>query len=300
VNKYLELCRALKKSAYFLYDLDSLFIGNLRQCIRADGEILYFLAALGLGQDFVRYCGELDSKLGQAVAAIRSATTSTSVIDEIKAYIESLTKDGAFVDRKALPKARVAVLIDLHGRRDDIVPVIGAALAADIEGRLKQIIELLRTKNVFVLPGHRYALEESAKRAAVEAEVLALSQGTHDAELPARYGTLYENIARLPAKPPVDTDTVLLGYLADYIHDVQGRVLANPEWDMDQLNVHFRGVSSGIGKLFEITRFVRHSENQFSATVRAIGSDGRIAEISHNTNAGMRRFELRAATSQAA
>ncbi len=312
VNKYLELCRALKKSAYFLYDLDSLFIGNLRQCIKADGEISDFLADLGLGQDFSRYCGELDKKLGDAVAAVREATTSLPAIDELKAYIEGLTKDGAFVDKKALPKARVAILTDLHGRRGDIVPVIGAALAADIEGRLKKIIELLRAKNVFVLPGgalehylpsysgHRYALEDSAKRAAVEAEVLALAQGTHDTELPARYGALYENIARLPAKPPVDTDTVLLDYLADYIHDLQGRVLANPEWDRDQLNAHFRGLSSGIGKLFEITRFVRQSANQFSATVQAIGSDGRIAEISHDTNAGMRRFELRAATSEAA
>ncbi len=61
---------------------------------------------------------------------------------------------------------------------------------------------------------------------------------------------------------------------------------------MEQLNAHFRALSSGIGKLFEIIRFERRSNSEFYATIRVIGSDGRITEISHDTNAGMRRFDL--------
>jgi hypothetical protein len=301
----------LKKSAYFLYDLDSLFSGNLRQCIRADGEISDFLAALGLGADFSKYCGELDRKLSEAVELVRTTTVSSPLIGELRAYIEGLRKNNAFVE-KGLNRARIAVLTDLKQRRSDLVGIIGATLLADIEGRLSQIIVLLRAKNVFVLPGgalehylpsyvgHRYSFENSAKRAAVETEVLALAEGSFDAQLATRYGALYENIARLPAKPPVDTDNVLRIYLADYIHDLQGQVLANPEWGMDQMNTHFRGLSSGIGKLFEIARFERQTDNQFSATVKVIGTDGRVADISHETNAGMRRFELRTVKSEAA
>ena len=39
VNRYLEFCKAFGKSAYFLYDLDSLFGGNLRSCVKADGSV---------------------------------------------------------------------------------------------------------------------------------------------------------------------------------------------------------------------------------------------------------------------
>ena len=52
VNHYLELCNRLGKEAHFLYDLDSLFSGNLRSCINADDTIQSFLARTGLGGGF--------------------------------------------------------------------------------------------------------------------------------------------------------------------------------------------------------------------------------------------------------
>ena len=63
VNKYLELCLAFGKKAHFLYDLDSLFQGNLRGCLKADGSVQSFLVAAGVGNDFGKYCGELERKL---------------------------------------------------------------------------------------------------------------------------------------------------------------------------------------------------------------------------------------------
>ena len=52
VNQYLKLCQALGKSAHFLYDLDSLFGGNLRACIKDDESVQSFLASAGLGNNF--------------------------------------------------------------------------------------------------------------------------------------------------------------------------------------------------------------------------------------------------------
>uniref|UniRef100_UPI0013C348B8 ATP-dependent nuclease n=1 Tax=Rhizobium terrae TaxID=2171756 RepID=UPI0013C348B8 len=286
VTKYVEFCRSLKKSAYFLYDLDSLFIGNLRQCIQADGTVSDFLAQLGLGSKFGQYCGQLDQRLSEAVQKIRESSDASPEIVGLKTYIEGLaTGDGKLVDRN-LAKARVALLIDLRERRDMISNIIGATLAADIDGRLNQVIELLRTKNVFVLSGgalehhlplyvgDRYHLADASKVAAVSAEVAELSLGAHDGELEARYGELFENIARLPAKAPVDTDSVLIGYLADYVHDVQGRIISNPDWGAEQLNAFFAASSSGIAKLFQVSDFKKTGEKQFVATVTVQGADG--------------------------
>jgi hypothetical protein len=59
VNRYLELCGGLGKQAYFLYDLDSLFNGNLKACVKSDGSVQSFLAAAGVGNDFGKYCANL-------------------------------------------------------------------------------------------------------------------------------------------------------------------------------------------------------------------------------------------------
>ena len=63
VNNYLKLCEGLGKKAHFVYDLDSLFIGQLRSCIGHDDSIRSFLASAGVGSDFARYIGELDRRL---------------------------------------------------------------------------------------------------------------------------------------------------------------------------------------------------------------------------------------------
>ena len=67
VNHYLMLCQALGKHSYFLYDLDSLFQGNLRSCIKEDQSVQSFLASSGLGSDFAGYCGEFDGILTDVI-----------------------------------------------------------------------------------------------------------------------------------------------------------------------------------------------------------------------------------------
>ncbi len=310
VNKYLDLTRALGKSAFFFYDLDSLFLGNLRQCIASDGEVVQFLASLGLGRSFGRYCGELDQKLTAAVTAVRNSEPGTEQLEELKRYIATLDEDGTLA-KKALARARVALLSDLRKRRDVIAPVIGSGLADDIDGHLNRIIETLQSKNVFVLPGgalehylpsyegDRYSLNEGAKRNAVNAELIKLASGKLDDALSERYGDLFSNITFLPAKAPVDTDTVLLGYLSDYVHQLQGLVVTHPEWLREHLNAHFGAAANGLGKLFEIAEFNRAGRDEFEAIIHLQGVDRRTVRVTHDTNAGMRRFVLESAPAPA-
>ena len=49
-NKYLSLCIAQKKEAFFLYDLDGLFSEALRSCIPEDEVVTDFLLKLGLAE----------------------------------------------------------------------------------------------------------------------------------------------------------------------------------------------------------------------------------------------------------
>ena len=88
VNQYLKLCLGLGKQAHFLYDLDSLFSGNLRACIKDDESIQSFLASAGLGNDFVRYCGQLDRKLTCLIDRI----LSTPLTEPLKRLGEFLPK----------------------------------------------------------------------------------------------------------------------------------------------------------------------------------------------------------------
>ena len=62
VNQYLKLSQGLGKNAHFLYDLDALFRGTLRRCIKEDESIQSFLVTAGLGDSIVNYFGQLQQK----------------------------------------------------------------------------------------------------------------------------------------------------------------------------------------------------------------------------------------------
>jgi len=148
VTKYVELCRHYDKEAYFLFDLDSLFLGSLRQCLRTDGSIGEFLASLGLGADFVTYCGALDRELTKAVRTIEGFMAGQPVIGALQAYFGSLPDDS-----KKLARQRVAVLVDIAANRSALLAALTEPLIADIEGRLRQVKAALQQKNIFLLGG---------------------------------------------------------------------------------------------------------------------------------------------------
>ena len=67
VNHCLDLCRGLGKDAHFVYDLDSLFDGNLKSCLNDDREVGGFLLTAGFGSHFGTYFGQLERSLTKLI-----------------------------------------------------------------------------------------------------------------------------------------------------------------------------------------------------------------------------------------
>lgn len=302
VNKYVELCRHLNKSAYFLFDLDSLFHGNLRQCVKTDECVSDFLADLGVGTDFGKYCGELDRVLTNLVNDVRKYKGNSSEVLELKSYIEGLVVNGELKD-KNLAKCRIAVITDIASRKSFLTTELSKTSINDAEGRLKKIIEILKDKNIFVLPGgalehylpsysgNRYVLSEETKRNAVRDELELLANGDADSILATRYGELYKYISALPATHMVDIELVLRRYLADYIHTIQTQVIRNPDWQIEEMNQSFTNTSAGFDRLFSVSEFERKGHSEFQATIIVKNTD-KFVRISHSTIAGMQNFDL--------
>ena len=300
LTKYVELCRHYGKNAYFLFDLDSLFLGSLRQCLRTDRTIGDFLAHLGLGTDIVGYCGDLDQLLTRAIRTIESEQNAQGTVANLKQYFLTLP-----VDPKKLARQRVAVLMGVSANRGELVPVLTEQLIADIEGRLNRIQETLQAKNIFLLTGgalehylpsyggDRYALNDRAKKAAVVSEVALLARGEIDNTLANRYGELYRYIEALPAKPLVNTEGVLKRYVGYYIHVLQGLVISNAEWGKEQIAAHFQSSQASLGKLITLAEFERSSDGGFRALLKIKGPAGLCVDVNDGTNAGMRRFVFR-------
>jgi hypothetical protein len=298
-TKYVELCRHYDKKAYFLFDLDSLFLGTLRQCLRSEGSIVEFLADLGLGADFAGYCGALDRELTEAIRTIEAAIQTEGVVASLQTYFQGLPEEP-----KKLARKRVAVLVELAGNRQALLPILTERSVASIEGRLRQIQAALRAKHIILLgggalehylpsyTGNRYALNDDAKKAAVRAEVALLATGALDGSLPTRYGELFRGIEELPAKPPVDTESVLRGYVSGYIHELQGLVVSKQEWGKEEIVAHFQASPAGLGRLVTLVEFERTTDREFRATLKIAGQQARLVKISQETNAGMRRFEF--------
>jgi hypothetical protein len=305
VNRYLELCLAFGKKAHFLYDLDSLFSGNLRACIKGDGDIQSFLATAGVGSDFVKYCGELDRKLTQMIDSFLQASPD-GVLAPLKTYMLTLGSRSSW-ESKSWAKARVAMLTAISRYKAEMSAVLTTANIDEILGRLKQIETALREKNVHLLPGgtlERYLpkyqgnpfdLKDELKRQAVADELIELPKVTSETELQNRYGELYEAVCRLPSKLSVDVDRVIRGYLSQYIHDLQISVVTNPSWSESQLQSHLNTVQKSTAKVFSVRNFDRTSERQFSAEVVVapmLGKGQRLVRVTNTTNAGMGDFSI--------
>jgi hypothetical protein len=142
VDKYVELCRLLGKRAYFLYDLDSLFTGNLRACIRDDETVASFLADVGVGRDFGRYCGQLDRILTDAVKEVMMLAPVPASLARLRQHLDDLAGGRQLRDHR-LAQARTALLVQLGRGREALLSVLGSGTVADIEGRLTQVAHAL-------------------------------------------------------------------------------------------------------------------------------------------------------------
>jgi len=304
VNKYLELCNAFGKRAYFLYDLDSLFSGNLRACIRGDNSISDFLANLGVDANFGIYCGQLDRKLGEVITAIRGGAGDDGV-RPLREFLQSL--GAAEWGKEQLAKARVATLVHLRRQKGALVRATSAKLVQEIEGRLNQIVSALKSKNIFLLPGGAlehylpsyggdvYRLDDAAKRTAVEGELSFLSAVSSDETLEARYGDLFGAIKLFPAKYEVDIDKTLTDYLTKYIVELQGLVVRKADIRKEQIEETIATLMPGVTRIFKLAEFDRGKGSEFQAKIilqGQLGGSRRFVAVTHQTNAGMRQFSI--------
>ena len=307
VNHYLKLCKELGKDAHFLYDLDSLFSGNLRSCIKDDKIIESFLVSAGLGNNIAKYCGALDRKLTCLIDRLLTVSL-TGRLTRLGDFLQGLGKRERW-EKGQWAKARTAVMTAISRYREDIASVSNEDVV-DIEGRLGQIVAALKEKNIHLLPGgtierylpcyrgNEYELAENAKQQAVSDEIQELSKSLTEEELSSRYSELYNAICALPSKVDVDVNPVLRNYLSDYIHELQKTVINNPSWSQEQVQDSLNTLQPSLAGVFSIGGFDRRQSGEFRATIEIaemLGQGKRFTQISHQTNAGMGEFEIESA-----
>ena len=309
VNQYLRLCQGLGKSAHFVYDLDSLFSGNLRACIKEDKSIQSFLASAGLGNDFGKYCGQLEQELTRLITNLLSADLPKN-LQPLGAFLKILGDKNQWKPEQ-WKKARTAVMTAISRYRADMVSVVSSHIVEDIEGRRDKILTALNERNIHVLPGGTlerylphykgddYELSPNVKREAVYAEIDELTNLSTEQELVNRYGELYAAVCRLPFKEEVDLDAALVNHLSSYIHEFQRTVVNNPDWQADQITQRLFSIQPSWSGVFSIQEFVKNSEGEFEAKIGIIsmlGQDPRIVYVNHQTNAGMGDFKIELAS----
>ncbi len=304
VNQYFKLCKGLGKNAHFLYDLDSLFSGNLRACIREDESIQNFLASAGLGSDFGKYCGELAQKLTCLIDQLLTVSL-TGELTRLGEFLRGLGERKQW-NQERWAKARTAVMTAISLYEKDVASVSEKDVE-DIKGRLTQIVNALKEKNIHLLPGGTierylpcycgddYKLAEHAKRRAVEDEIQELSKSLTEEELSSRYDELYNAVCNLPSKEDVDINPVLHHYLSDYIHKLQQTIINNPDWNQGQIQDRLNTLQPSLAGVFSIGKLERSQQDEFNATIEIaemLGQGKRFTQVDHHTNAGMGEFKI--------
>lgn len=305
VNQYLRLCQGLGKNAHFLYDLDSLFSGNLRACIKDDESVQSFLASAGLGNDFGKYCGQLEQALTNVIGAVIDSDLPENLLP-LNMFLTGLGEKSQW-NPEQWKKARTAVMTAVSRHQTDIASVVSLSTVEDIEGRRAKIITTLKEKNIHVLPGgtierylphyagDEYALSSDAKRQAIDAEIEEMAKLQTEETLAMRYGELYTAVCSLPSKAEVDLDAALSNHLSSYIHEFQRTVVNNPDWQADQITQRLISIQPSWNGVFSIPNFARTPEGGFEAKVGIIamlGQGARVVLVNHQTNAGMGNFKI--------
>ncbi len=303
VNHYLNLCQTLGKEAHFIYDLDSVFKGQLRSCIGDDESVRSVLASAGIGSDFVKYVGELEQRLTGLIDLLLDVDLGGQ-LKPLNQFLIELGVDRTQWGKDRLKKARVAMMVALGQNRDDIVSKVQKHIIEDIEGRWKRILEILADKNIHVLPGgtiERYLPyfagdlldpKPEAKRNAIVSEIKELqsirqsNDLERERELLGRYGDLYRIVSKLPSKAPVDLENSLRMRLSDYVHQLQKIVEANHRWGRERIETHMSGHALTRSGVVVIRSFRRSSNGRFDATLgisEKLGDGARVVEVCSDT-----------------
>ena len=305
VNHYFRLCQSLGKTAHFLYDLDSLFSGNLRGCIKDDESVQSFLASAGLGNDLGKYCGLLEKELTGLIDNLVGADLPKN-LHSLGTFLTGLGERSQWKPEQ-WRKARTAAMTGISRYRSDIASVVSLPVVEDVEGRLAKIISALNEKNIHLLSGgtlerylphykgDEYTLSPDAKRQAVYAEIEEVAKLPTEETLAERYGELYTVVCSLPSKSEVDLDAALSNHLSSYIHEFQRTVVNNPDWQADQIIQRLISIQPSWNGVFSIQDFTRTPESGFEANigiVAMLGQRARVVHVNHHTNAGMGDFKI--------
>ena len=302
VNNYLNLCLGLRKQAFFIYDLDSLFKGKLRACIRDDESIQSFLASAGLGSNFGRTVGLLEGDIKELINVLPSCGLPSN-LTSLGEFLNGLGSRSQW-GNNGWPKARVAVMTAISRYREDMISATSQSRIAVIEGRRDQILQSLKERNIYVLPGgtlerylphfsgDEYRPNDATKKTAVEAELLEIqtiqetSDDTREEELEQRYEDLYAIVKDLPSKEEVDVDGVLRRHLSDYIHELHKVVKDNPNWQQQQIEQGLSKQPMSKSGLVSIHSFERVAGNEFNAIISVVAMHGkspRTVQVDHTT-----------------
>jgi len=307
VTHYLELCKVLGKKAHFVYDLDSLFTGQLRRCIGQDNSIRKLLASAGVGGNFAKYLGELDRLLTALIDTLLNQTLD-GILKPLEQYLIQFGPDRQEWNKKQLAKARVAVMITIDANRSAVVSEVSQEVVENIEGRWQQILTTLANKNIYVLPGgpierylrsfsgNLFVLRPEAKRVAVEDELEELQKIIRETDIPSRddelvkrYGALYGVVRKLPSKAPVDFDVILRKHLSDYVHELQKVVVVNPDWEYDRINRSMSGQPLQMSGVVGLNSFQREANGHFKAVIvvtEKMGGSLRYLKVDSGTTIG--------------
>ena len=307
-NQYLNLCQGLGKDAHFLYDLDALFIGTLRHSINEDESIRSFLLTAGLGDDFGKYCGQLERKATDVVDKLLLGSFTPQLL-ALKSFLGQLGPRCQW-RKEQHAKARVALMTAISKYRDDVISMSSEVEVSDIEARLGQILAALKEKNVHVLPGG--ALERylphfkgsefdptpDQKREAVLAELETMTDIAEEEHLMDRYTDLYKAVLSFPSKDSVNLDIALHRRLATYIHGLQQTIVEYPGWGQEEVQERMNSTFAEYTAVFSIHQFQKQAGNRFQAAIliaNLLGQGPKTVDVTDQTNAGMGRFELKSA-----
>jgi len=305
IAQYHKLIEAYGKNAIYIYDLDSLFTRSLRTNANTDIKIKEFLAKIGAGDEFQKYCGELEKALTKLINNLNTIETSAEPIKGLVNYIKKVLKTS---DKEKIKKTRVAFLIHLNKHRQSLVDEFSELKISTIDGIFNNIVSALKEQNVFLLKGgalehylpsykgNIYSIDDSKKRETIEAELEFLFNSKKESDLSKRYGYLFEIITNLPSNKKVDYLKPLKGHLGKLIFAIQQGYLQGIITNKESIPSYIGREWNSYARVLSIDEFAIKEKNGFDCLI-TIKNKWDIGEleisIDEKTNAGMGEYDMK-------
>lgn len=308
VGKYVRLCAKLNKNAFFLYDLDSLFVGTLRKCIDNAGVVSGFLTDIGIDPALGQKCLDTEKKAFDLAVLLMTDPATNANFVAYKNYLNSLNLGTWAAKGADWKKAIVATLIFLNRFPGDVPNGVQAQMTA-LMTDFADMTLLLKQKNVLILArgslehyfpsltGNGYALTDSQKNTSLASELLFLDSSPSDADILARYNDLLNYIDLLPAQNQVDVMPYVEDYISEIIRKIQRTAGSRNPLTLDECNAILTQDIRGFAQLFELAELNIQNQSPLQLNGRIIlkdklGIGERHIRFTEQTNAGTETFSF--------